>query len=491
MTPSQPPSSMSTATAPGAIDLAYGLDDRPKPFPKALALGTQHVLTMFGATVAVPFIVAPFLDFDAAQLAILLSAVFITSAVATVLQVTLGSRLPIVQGMSFAFLGPVIGIAAAYPGEEAMRYIAGAIMAGALIEMLVGFGGLGGLLRRYVTPITIAPVIALIGLSLFGAASGLSSGHWPMALLTLALIFFYGLILAPRYRFMSLFPILLAIVTSYLIAWLLTAVGVFAEGSDIAVDFAGAGATPWFRGFEIAGGGILFPWGTPLFDFGFFIIFLAAYMASMVESFGDYHAISRIAGAGDPDAKTINRGIGSEGVGCAATAVVGGFASTSYSENIGLVGLTRVASRSVVLIGAGLLVIMGLIAKFGGVIATIPIPIVGGAFLALFGLIAAVGLSNLRRVDMDSQRNLMIIGFVLFAGFVFPSYFEGVEEFSFYGIDWLSRIIEQIFGSGIATAAVLGLLLDNLIPGTDAERGISQIADVTSSAGTPQHDDEH
>jgi solute carrier family 23 (nucleobase transporter), member 1 len=143
----------------------------------------------------------------------------------------------------------------------------------------------------------------------------------------------------------------------------------------------------------------------------------------------------------------------------------------------------------VVLIGAGLLVILGLVAKFGGVIATIPIPIVGGAFLALFGLIAAVGLSNLRRVDMDSQRNLMIVGFVLFAGFVFPSYFDGLEEFSFFGIDWLSRIIEQIFGSGIATAAVLGLLLDNLIPGTDEERGLSAIADVTSSAGTPQHEE--
>jgi xanthine/uracil permease len=174
----------------------------------------------------------------------------------------------------------------------------------------------------------------------------------------------------------------------------------------------------------------------------------------------------------DPTAQEINRGIGAEGLGCAATAVVGGFASTSYSENIGLVGLTKVASRRVVLIGAIVLIVLGLVTKVGGVITTIPVPIVGGIYLSLFGLIAAVGLSNLRRADMDSQRNLMIVGFVLFSGFVFPDYFAGAQDFSFFGIDWATTLVSSIFSSGIATAAVLGLLLDNLIPGTDAERGI-------------------
>jgi solute carrier family 23 (nucleobase transporter), member 1 len=478
---------MSTSEAQiGQLDLNYGLDDVPKPFPKAIGLGFQHVLTMFGATILVPIIMAPALGFEGADIAILISSVFIASGIATALQLTIGSRLPIIQGVSFAFLAPFFAIAGSYQGAEAMRYIAGMIIAGAVVEAVVGYGGLMGLLRRFITPITIAPVIALIGLSLFGAASGLSSGHWPMALLTLVLIFVYSLILAPKVRWVSLFPILLAIITSYVIAWVLTVTGVFEAGSGAAVDFSGAGGTPWFRGFEVGAGGILFPWGTPLFDFAFFAVFLAAYVASMIESFGDYHAISRIAGAGDPDSRTINRGIGSEGVGCAATALVGGFASTSYSENIGLVGLTKVASRAVVLIAAALLVVLGLVSKFGGVIATIPIPIVGGAFLALFGLIAAVGLSNLRRIDLDSQRNLMIVGFVLFSGFVFPAYFAGLEgEYSFFGIDWLSPIIQQIFSSGIATAAVLGLLLDNIIPGTDAERGITSIPHATGSAAPP------
>jgi solute carrier family 23 (nucleobase transporter), member 1 len=439
-----------------------------------MALGMQHVLTMFGATVAVPFILMPFLDFDTGQLAILISAVFICSAIATFLQVQFGSRLPIVQGVSFAFLGPFIGLAMTYEGADAMRYIAGAIMTGAVVEMLVGFGGIGGLLRRYVTPITIAPVIALIGLSLYDAAAINSSPNWWLALGTVALILGFSLVLAPRSRMFSLFPILLAVVTAYLAVLILSVTNVIPQDNAAFVSFGVVGETPWFRGFEVGGGGLVFPWGTPLFDLGFFFAILAAYMASMIESFGDYHAVSRMAGVGDPDAKTINRGLGFEGVGCFLTGVFGGFSSTSYSENIGLVGLTKVASRAVVLIGAGFLLVFGLFSKIGGVIATIPGPIVGGVYLALFGLIAAIGLSNLRRVDLDSQRNLMILGFILFMGFVSPQYFNvyAGDDWSLLGIEWLTSIVRAIGSSGIAVAAVLGLLLDNLIPGTDAERGV-------------------
>jgi xanthine/uracil permease len=335
-------------------------------------------------------------------------------------------------------------------------------------------------------------VIALIGLSLFGPAADTSASHWPLALLMLALVFVYSLILAPKFRFFSLFPVLLAIVTSYAVALILTWAGIFEAGTPGAVTFDGVGDADWIRGVTVGSGGILFPWGTPLFDWTLLIGILAAYLASMIESFGDYHAISRIATGGDPDAKTINRGIGSEGAGCFATGLLGGFASTSYSENIGLVGLTRVASRYVVLLGAGALVVLGLLAKFGAVVATIPLPIVGGAYLALFGLIAAIGLSLLRRADMDSQRNLLIVGFVLFAGFVFPYYFgsAAAETFSL-GPDWLTDIVRSIGSSGIATAAVLGLLLDNLIPGTAEERGVAaDYEEITTTADVegPRHD---
>jgi solute carrier family 23 (nucleobase transporter), member 1 len=464
--------SADAAASESGFQLNYGIEDVPRPFPKAIGLGLQHVLTMFGATILVPLLLGPAMGFDTAQIAILISSVFIASGLATAVQVTIGSRLPIVQGVSFAFLGPFFAIIAAHPGESAMRYIAGAIMAGAIVEMIIGFGGVLGFLRRFVTPVTIAPVIALIGLSLFQAGADTASSHWPMAFLTLAFVFVFSLILAPKVRFFSLFPILLAIIAAYLVSLLLTGVGLFAAAAPEGVSFAGIGDSPWIRGVEVGGGGLIFPWGTPLFDIGFFVAILAAYLASMIESFGDYHAVSRMSGIGDPSKERINRGIGSEGIGCFLTGLVGGFASTSYSENIGLVGLTKVASRYVVLIGAVALVVLGLVAKIGAIVATIPVPVVGGIYLALFGLIAAVGLSLLQRADMNSQRNLLIVGFVLFSGFVFPAYFGTVEDFSFFGIEWLTPIVQQIGSSGIAIAAVLGLLLDNLIPGTDEERGV-------------------
>ncbi|HSK23610.1 MAG TPA: solute carrier family 23 protein [Egicoccus sp.] len=464
---------MSAEAPPRPEGLTYGLDDVPKPFPKALMLGLQHVLTAFGATVAVPLILGPAMGFDAGQIAILISSVFICSAIATTVQVMVGSRLPIVQGVSFAFLGPFFAIIAAHPGEDAMRYIAGAIIAGAVVEIIVGFGGVIGFLRRFITPITIAPVIAMIGLSLYGPAAGNSAGNWWLALLTVGLVFVFSLILAPKVRLFSLFPILMAVVGAYLVALVLSVTGVFADDAAGYVSFVGMDTVAWFRGFEVGGGGLLFPWGTPLFDLGFFFAVLAAYIASMIESFGDYHAISRIATGHDPSTKQINRGIGAEGIGCFFTGLFGGFSSTSYSENIGLIGLTKVASRYVVLLGAAALVVLGLIGKIGAIIASIPVPIVGGVYLALFGLIAAVGLSNLKRADMDSQRNLMIVGFVLFMGLVVPSYFAGLDgDWNLWGIDWLSDIVRSVGSSGISVAALLGLFLDNVIPGTDEERGI-------------------
>lgn len=455
------------------VELRYGIDDVPRPWYAALGLGLQHVLTAFGATVAVPLILAPALGFDAVSTAVLISAVFLCAGLATIVQVTVGSRLPIVQGMSFAFLGPFFAIAAVHPGEQAMRYIAGAIIVGALVQVVVGYGGLLGPLLRFITPITIGPVVALIGLSLFGAAADNASGNWWLALLTVGLVFLCSLVLAPRWRTLAVFPILAAVVTAYLVALGLSIAGVFGPGSASHVAFDGVRDAPWFRGFEIGGGGLLLPWGTPAFELGFVIAVLAAYLASTIESVGDYHAVSRLAGRGDPAPRTVDRGVGAEGLGCVLTGLFGGFAATSYSENIGLVGLTKVASRMVVLIGAAALVVLGLVSKVGAVVASVPVPVVGGVYLALFGLIAAVGLAQLRRADLDSQRNLMIVGFVLFMGLVVPSYFAQLpDDWTLLGVGWLTSLATSVGSSGIAVGALLGLLLDNLIPGTDAERGI-------------------
>jgi solute carrier family 23 (nucleobase transporter), member 1 len=468
------------------VDLNYGLDDVPRPLASA-GLGIQHVLTMFGATVAVPLILGPAMDMSPDQLAILVSSVMICSGIATFIQVRFGTRLPIIQGVSFAFLGPFFAIIAgtvAQGGDVSMQYIAGAIIAGSVVQMVLGYTGLFGRIRRYITPVVIGPVIALIGLALFDIGAPMAGQNWWFGGLTIAAAFTFALILAPKVRFFSLFPILLAILLAYAAAWFFSVIGVLSEGNPAYVSFDGVGDAPWIRSLVVGDGGILMPWGWPQFSLGFILATLAGFLASMIESFGDYHAISRAVGKDHPTEKQINRGIGAEGVGCFATGVFGGFASTSYTENIGLVALTKVASRRVVYIAAGILIVFGLIAKFGAVVATIPPPIVGGLYCTLFGLIASIGISNVTRANLTSQRNLMIIGFILFMGLSVPAYFQGVEIHISWA-EWIGDVITTVGSTGMAVAAILGLILDNIIPGSDEERGIAETAATRGPTGEP------
>jgi nucleobase transporter 1/2 len=223
---------------------------------------------------------------------------------------------------------------------------------------------------------------------------------------------------------------------------------------------------PWFR--------VPYPfqWGIPQFGIAAFVGMLAGYIASMVESIGDYYACARLSGAPTPDKRTINRGITFEGIGCLVAGIFGtGNGTTSYSENIGAIGLTRVGSRRVVQAGAIIMILLGTVSKFGALFTTIPSPIVGGMYCAMFGMIAAVGLSNLQFVDLNSARNLFILGFAFFMGLSVPEYFAA-NPVTFQP-DWLANIINTLGSTGMAVGAFIALLLDNTIPGTDKERGLT------------------
>lgn len=450
--------------------LVYGLDDVPKPFTRAFSLGLQHVLTMFGATVAVPLLLAPALGMDAAQTGVLVSSCMLCAGVATFLQVNFGIRLPIVQGMSFAFLGPffaIINTIVAQGGQtaaEAMTYIAGAIVLGALVEALIGFSGLVGKINKILSPVVIGPVIALIGLSLYGSGAPMAGENWILSGIVIFCAFFFTLVLGKRNKFFSLYPILLAVAVGYGVALIGSLAGIFAPGSSSYVDFTAVLQADWFRVR------FLFPWGLPKFRFDFFLVVLAGYLASIIESYGDYHAINYIVQGPELTGKQVSRGIGMEGIACLFAAVFGGFANTSYTENIGLVGLTRVASRYVVNIGAVILLVLGLLGKFGAIVATIPTPVIGGLYCTLFGLIASIGLSNAVKADLTSMRNLMIMGFIMFMGLSVPEYFSSAT-LEIPWAPWLASIISTIGQTGMAVAAILGLILDNLIPGSLKERG--------------------
>ncbi|MFQ5350863.1 MAG: uracil-xanthine permease family protein, partial [Thermoanaerobaculia bacterium] len=469
----------------------------------------QHVLTMFGATVSVPLLFGPVMGMSAADTAKLISIVMLASGVATLLQTTIGTRLPIVQGVSFAFLGTfflIIGTAAEEAaaagqptGPLAMQYIAGAIILGGLVEATIGFSGLIGAVRKILSPVVIGPVIMLIGLALFGVGAPKAGTHWPIALLTIVLVIVFSLVLAKKKRFFRLFPILTAVIVVTTLCYILTKAGVFPEGHPSAVSLAAASDAPAFR---LAPSELFFPWGWPKFNLGFFFAILAAYLASMIESVGDYHAISYMSGAGDPTKKQLSRGIGAEGIGCIFTGVFGGFASTSYSENIGLVGLTKVASRYVVQIGGVILIVLGIFGKFGGFAAAIPGPVVGGLYCALFGLISAIGVQQLAKADLSSDRNLFISGFSLFMGLSVPAYFAARASAEALGPGLtlalyqptaegmlaalpatLGGIVGSIGSTGMAVAAIIGITLDNLVPGTPQERGIEGPSLLVPEAG--------
>lgn len=480
---------------------------------------------MFGSTVSIPLLFGPALwpvdiTADAAtqaaqtlakatNTATLISSVMLCSGLATLIQSTFGSRLPIIQGVSFSFIVPFFGIigACASPewpggpvdGATMMRYIAGAIIAGAVIEMFVGFSGLMGRLRKVLSPVVVGPVIMLIGLALFQHGAPKAGTHWPMSGLTIVLVIVFALVLSRRSQIFRMFPMLMAIAIACATCWALTAAGVFGPGHPASVNLEHIQHAQWLRAHP---GEVVMPWGVPKFHFAFFVAVLAGYLASMIESFGDYHACSHMAGAGDPTPRQISRGIGCEGIGCALTGVFGGFSSTSYSENIGLVGLTKVASRYVVQIGAVILIGLGLFGKFGAFAATIPEPVVGGLYCALFGLIAAVGVQQLAKCDLSADRNLFIAGFSLFMGLSVPAYFAAVADKTLIGpgqtlavyqptaqawlaslSDGLRGVIVAIGGTGMAVAAILGIVLDNVIPGTAKERGLEYPSLLVPEAG--------
>lgn len=467
-----------------ATGVVYGLDDRP-PLGRAALLAIQHVLTMFGSTVAVPLMLGPAgidgtgMGMDRAQVAILISSVMLCSGVATLIQVTFGSRLPIIQGVSFSFLAAFAGIIAAVKAQggdvsEMMQYIAGAVLVGAVIEITIGFSGLVGKIRQVLSPVVIGPVIMLIGLALYNVGAPIAGTSWPISILTMALIIVFSYVLARKYRFIQLFPILLAILISSAVCGLLTVTGLVSVEHAAYIHTDQIAAAAWLR---IKPSEVFFPWGLPKFQLGFILAVLAGYLASMIESFGDYHACSQMAGGGDPDEKQLSRGIGCEGIGCALTSLLGGFSSTSYSENIGLIGLTKVGSRFVVQIAAVILILLGLFGKFGAMAASIPSPIVGGLYCALFGLISAVGVKELMKADLNVDRNLFIAGFSLFMGLSVPAYFnsaQGAELLESIGSVsvGLRDIVQSIGKTGMAVAAIIGLTLDNTLPATRKQRGL-------------------
>ena len=476
----------------------YGVDDRP-PLGKSLLLGAQHYLTMVGANIAVPIILAGAIGMPDAVVPRFVGTFFVVSGIATLAQTTFGNRYPIVQGAPFSMLAPalaVIGVVTANPpaGIEAWRaallQLQGAIIVAALAEVAVGYLGLVGRLRKHLSPVVIVPVIVLIGLSLFNAPEiTATEQNWWLLGLTLAAIVLFSQYLGGRSHIFQLFPVLLGIVVAWAVAASLSVAGVFGSGTPGYVDLASVAAADPVH--------LIYPlqWGVPNVTPAFVIGMLAGVAASIVESIGDYHAVARLSGMGAPGSERMTHGIGMEGLMNVFSGVMGTGGSTSYSENIGAIGLTGVASRYVVQIGAALMILVGFVGYFGQLVATIPSPIVGGLYVAMFAQIVGVGLSNLKYVDLDSSRNIFIIGIALFSGMAVPEYLrsvgsanalqQGLAESALLGpllgADVVANTIYVIGSTGMAVGGLVAFLLDNSIAGTAAERGLTAWEDATEA----------
>jgi len=486
----------------GAKDhwIVYPIGSKPK-WPLAVLLGIQQYLTMFGATVLIPFIVGGAMGLPPHQLALLISTIFFTSGLCTLIQQSpLGNKLPVVQGGTFSFLGPtfaILGMTAAAKfsndlplWQNQIQHVSGAIMIASFVEIILGYTGIMGQVRKIISPIVIGPTIAMIGLALFGIGAPWMATNWVISLITLIALILYSQVFSQKSRVFLLFPVLLAIATGWVASLLGTIMGLIPEGN--AANLAGklglVASADWVSFMPM----MPFKWGFP--DLSSSVLWagvfgmLAGYLASMIESIGDYYACARISEAPVPTGKMISRGLGAEGLGCFVAGILQTCnGTTTYSENIGSIGLTKVASRRVVRCGAAVMLIIPIIGKFGAVLATLPMPVVGAMFVGLFGMIASVGLSNLQIVNLNNSRNLFIIGLSFFCGLSVPFWFTphydvGTAQIVSGAISWgesgsfinvVGNIVQAVISTGMAVTAIVGIILDNLLPGaTRAERGL-------------------
>ncbi|MFC6767488.1 uracil-xanthine permease family protein [Natrinema soli] len=488
-------------------DIEYGIEEQP-PLGESMVLGIQHYLTMVGANIAVPLILADAMGMPPGVTARFIGTFFVVSGIATLAQTTFGNRYPIVQGAPFSMLAPALaivgvvtagGVSGQPSWEAALLQLQGAIIVAAIVEVAMGYFGLVGKLRRFLSPVVIAPTIALIGLSLFNAGQITAPNQsWPLLGLTLGLILLFSQYLDVKHRAFRLYPVILALVIAWVAAAALSVLGVIGSGHPGFVDLGAVTNTQPIMPIYP------FQWGLPQITTAFVVGMFAGVLASIVESIGDYYAVANLSGSGAPSAKRINHGIGMEGLMNVFSGIMGTAGSTSYSENIGAIGLTGVASRYVVQIGAAIMLVVGFVGYFGQLIVTIPDPIVGGLFIAMFGQIVAVGISNLRHVDLDSSRNTFIIGFALFVGLAIPAYMGNFESTIAFreSVGLETAVASLVDTTGLANAAVAGpieaaaqavvdtvfiigstgmavgglaaLVLDNTVPGSREERGLAQ-----------------
>lgn len=393
---------------------------------KTVVLGLQHTFTMFGATVLVPILTG--LDISV--------ALFMAGIGTLFFHLVTKGKAPIFLGSSFAFIAPILAATAAYSIEHALGGIVVAGLIYILLAVLVYFVGADKILSFF-PPIVTGPVIMVIGLNLAPTAVDMASANWIMALVSFAIVVFVNIFMK---GFAKSLPVLIGLFISYIIAIFVTATGIAQL-----VDFTPIAEAAWFGLPEFT---------LAKFDIGAIILVAPVAICTMVEHIGDVIAVGTICNRNFIKNPGLHRTLIGDGIATSISAMFGGPANTTYSENTGVLALTRALNPVIMRIAAAFAILLGLVPKLGAVISTIPGAVIGGISIVLFGMIASIGARTLveNRVDFQSARNLIVAAVILVLGLGGASI-----PFSIGSVDFNIQ--------GMALAAIVGIILNKLLPG--------------------------
>ena len=426
------------------VDYSQGIfDAKQLGTARLLILGAQHMFAMFGATVLVPLLTG-----------LSVSTTLLCAGLGTLLfhLITKG-KVPAFLGSSFAYLGGFGIVAPMIDGKsntEMLPYACAAVAFSGLLYLLVSllistFG-----IRRimkFFPPVVTGPIIIAIGLILAPSAIANCATNWLLAIVALATVVVCNIW---GKGMIKILPILLGVLVSYAVA-LVTG----------AVDFAAIGGAAWF-GLPLhkEAMGLFAIDGSPAFISALFTILPIA-LATMMEHIGDIAAISATTGKNYIRDPGLNKTLMGDGLATALAGLLGGPANTTYGENTGVLALTKIYDPLVIRIAAVFAIILSFCPKFEAVINTIPAGIIGGISFVLYGMISAIGVRNMveNQVDFTNSRNLIIAAVILVSALGFNS--VGGISFAIAGV--------SINLSGLAVAAIAGILLNAILPGNDYE----------------------
>lgn len=445
---------MSSSSMKNLNNLKYGVEDNPRLATKIL-LGFQHIFAAFGGIIVVPLVISSALGFDIATSTAVISASILAAGIATIIQAKgmgrVGSKVACIMGTDFTFVSPSISVGSVLglPG------IIGATILGAFFEIILSYF-IKPLMKLF-PPIVTGTVVCLIGLTLLPVSMDWAAGgsgatdYGSLTNVSIAMLVMMITLLLNRYGkgMLSSASILIGMVVGYIIC---IPLGM--------VDFSSVAQASFISIPQI------FQYGVT-FDLKALIAFLPAYFVTTIETVGCLKAIGEVSDV-DMNDKRVGSGVLADGVGSIVGGAVGAFPNTSFSQNVGLIPLTKVASKHVAIMAGILLVILGLFPQFAALINSIPQPVLGGVGIVMFGTVAAAGIKTLSSVEIN-DRNLLIIATSIGLGL-------GVT----FRPDFLAQLpqgLQMVFSSGISTGTIVALVLNIILRENKKEEKINDKLD--------------